>query len=346
MIINIEALRGLAALSVVLFHLNPLLEQAGLTGLGGGGVDIFFVISGFIMVHLSRVKPLEPAGFLVNRCLRIVPLYWLVTFTVFFAALIVPSLFKSVHSDIPTLLSSLFFVPVVQNDTVVNPVLFLGWTLNYEMFFYLLFAIALLIPHAALRLTLLVGTLAGLVVVAGVSETVSPLVAFYGNPLVLEFAFGIALAVGLDHAPAQSSDGAKISMLCVCLAALIACLLPSPALRDTYRIAVTGLPALVVVGSALLLERWGWSLNRPLVLALGKASYALYLTHIFITEAALAYARWMHADPVNAVAIAIAATTLAVLLAMVLSEKVEPPVRAWMQGTDTAHPRAKATQQS
>ena len=122
---SIQLLRFLAALAVIGVHL-PLINA------GGFGVDIFFFISGFI---ISYVTIRGRDHFLLKRIIRVVPIYWLLTFGVFGLAAIAPTLLNNTTADLVHLAKSLFFVPFDKNGSGLFPVLFVGWTLNYEMFF-------------------------------------------------------------------------------------------------------------------------------------------------------------------------------------------------------------------
>src|SRR6185437_14170487 len=132
---NIQALRAIAALLVVFVHLAVPVAALGVAPFGAGGVDLFFVISGFIMVYTTVGRPISGAEFLGRRIVRIVPLYWLLTLAVFGIALIAPTLLQFTTASWGQLLKSLFFIPFAKANGDVQPVLFLGWTLNYEMFF-------------------------------------------------------------------------------------------------------------------------------------------------------------------------------------------------------------------
>ena len=132
---NIQVLRFLAAFSVMMVHL-PIF------GFGAWGVDIFFVISGFIMMYVTEFNE---RNFFIKRIIRIVPLYWILTLGVFSVAFFFPDLLNNTTASLDHLIKSLFFIPFDKNGTGHFPVLFLGWTLNFEMIFYLLFSISLFI---------------------------------------------------------------------------------------------------------------------------------------------------------------------------------------------------------
>ena len=147
---NLQALRAFAALNVVLFHLIGASASYGFRvdhlkifeGWGFNGVDIFFVLSGFIMVYIQKDKTISPIAFFIDRITRIAPLYWLLTGTVLALAYVFPSIFRSDVSNIKIhSLASIFFMS--QSLLGKMPVLYDGWTLEYEMLFYLSIAIGL-----------------------------------------------------------------------------------------------------------------------------------------------------------------------------------------------------------
>ena len=130
----IQVLRFFAAFSVMMVHL-PII------GFGIWGVDIFFVISGFIMMCVTENNQ---KNFLIKRIIRIVPLYWILTLGVFSIAIFYPDLLNNTTANFEHLIKSLFFIPFDKNGSGHFPILFLGWTLNFEIIFYILFSISLI----------------------------------------------------------------------------------------------------------------------------------------------------------------------------------------------------------
>jgi len=167
-----------------------------------------------------------------------------------------------------------------------------GWTLNYEMFFYCLFAASLLVT-AAYRVPILVLTLVGLVAFGSVFTPASPLSIAYTSPLLLEFAFG-ALVGSLHVTGRLGRLDRTAGWFLICAGTAIGTfsasfVLPRPLVDfDTspLRVATYGIAAVLIVVGALTLERTGTNARRrgwlPVILGLiGDASYALYLTHLF-----------------------------------------------------------------
>jgi peptidoglycan/LPS O-acetylase OafA/YrhL len=179
----IQALRFLAALMVVGAHLIP-----GFDTIGQHGVDVFFVISGFVMVYSSEElfsKPQAAKQFMWRRICRIVPLYWLMT-----AVVAASGNYSWQH-----IATSLFFIPSVWPDapSPMLPVLTVGWTLNVEMFFYLLFAAWISMPRRIAVPGVCVTLL--LVFMLGNYFPLSTAVAAYWtSPKLLEFALGALIA--------------------------------------------------------------------------------------------------------------------------------------------------------
>jgi peptidoglycan/LPS O-acetylase OafA/YrhL len=304
MLVNVQMLRALAAFAVVLVHVEPLAVRAGLPErslhFGTTGVDLFFVISGMIMVVTTADGRQTPLGFLRNRLTRIAPLYWSITLLVFAMALLSPALLQSTTADPVHLLKSLAFVPYVRPSGDVNPIVFVGWSLNYEMMFYLLFALGLLWRRrwAGVAAT-------GLVLVASVFAALwlkpsDPVLGFYSQPMVLEFAAGMALGLLLPRLRfgrrwrwAAAAAGATAFGL----------MLASSALWPGQRIWAVPVLATAVVAAAVAAERGGLAVRQGWILLLGAASYAVYLTHFFCTQTVIKAAERLSLGPALSVAL-------------------------------------------
>jgi len=325
-LVNIQALRALAALLVVLFHLSTLTAAFGVTerelAFAANGVDLFFVVSGFIMVYTTDRAPTTPAAFLKNRVARVVPLYWAITLLVFGLALVAPSLFQRTDADVADLVRSLFFIPFERPDGTMRPTLFVGWSLNYEMFFYLVFAAALGLGGRRGMLPIAVAAIVALVIGgawAGVSER--SIAGFYSSPKMLEFAAGMAIARLEPHLP--PSRRAAVIAIVVGLAVLVV----APLLLGGGASTLAALIAcsLILVG-ALCTERAGIVARSPLVTRLGDASYSLYLTHPFVTQAVVKLWALSGRNPLAAVVGVGVAIAAACVLALLTWRWVELPL--------------------
>lgn len=259
--LSIHYLRAVAALMVVVYHVfsHRLVIAANPDHVLWlkDGIAIFFVISGFVMVSSTSHAPFRPLDFFRRRLLRIVPLYWFLTC---WYALITS------HMDWPHLLHSLLFLPEADATGATKfPVIDAGWTLNLEMAFYGLFALSMMLPRRAAvwSLCFLLALLASL---QGLRDTGMP-TRFYLSPFWWDFIAGMLIARLNIRAPAW------------CLPLGFALLAFGPLLFDT-RLLATSLPAALIVASARSLDGVLRSWRLPVML--GEASYAIYLTHLFL----------------------------------------------------------------
>lgn len=272
---SIQALRGIAALFVVLEHIRFL-------NCGAFGVDIFFCISGF-MILFSTQKSTE--HFLSKRLIRILPFYWLMTLATYAILLLVPGLFAQTEADPVFLLKSLFFIPFDVGGGVLQPLLRIGWTVNCEIFFYLLFYISLKISHKY-RGLICSGLLLGVVMLAALFPSASPFLSFYGDPVMLEFILGM-IAEHICHRLYTLYMSGRLPRLLLPLSFVTATLcfgglLMTRQYADAIgfrRPLLWGLPALVILLCFFLI---GLYLKMPVPLTrLGDISFSLYLLHYY-----------------------------------------------------------------
>lgn len=344
MIANVQLLRGLAALAVAFHHTRFTIHGAHTEF---HAVPLFFVISGFIMSHISQD---EARNFFVRRLIRIVPLYWLATLCFALldhsgmldrpgtAAAIAAGLHRSPQIpawwspqlagiDVVALIKSLLFIPYLNANGDVQPVLGQGWTLNLEMFYYLVFAASIgLGGRLAPLLTTL--TLAVIMMLAAVSGCTAVACSFYGHAYGTYFLLGIlcfylwrALPRPLPRSAAWFIVPASIAIFTIFIAWSVS---PST-LAEVQAAATFGstMPTLVVFCS-LLMHNVGLRCEFRVPMLLGAASYAVYLTHTFVTEAMFAASNKLAAlDPsqnMTAMAVAIGSS---VALAILIHKTVE-----------------------
>jgi exopolysaccharide production protein ExoZ len=324
---NIQALRAAAALLVVFVHLDVFLKQIGYRPFGAGGVDLFFVISGFIMVYTTYGRPVHAVDFLLSRITRIVPIYWLITFAVFGVALLAPALVQGTTADPVQLLKSLVFVPFVKSSGAVQPVLFSGWTLNFEMFFYALFAVGLAFANRRLGIAAVVGSLAALVVAGAVLHPANVAAEFYTRPVILEFAGGMLLCLLVQRRTSQAVSHAFHAVwIAVGMIALLAIVVLPDRLPDVSSVITTGIPAIACVAAAVLLNQSGVVTANRVLLLLGNASYSIYLTHPFVTQAAQKLVVRSGLDPLKAIVMIPVTLALVCVLGVIVYHAVELPL--------------------
>jgi len=268
---SLQYLRAIASLFVVYSHTVLQVEEyfPRLYEFGGFGVDIFFVISGFIMVYIARPSD-TPTRFLRSRAKRVIPLYWFFTLLMALILFFAPNLFKSSVFDLGQTIMSFLFIPHFSTPypNMVWPILAPGWSLNYEMFFYLVFAIALLLPEKW-RITAISLVIAAAFIIAHSTPPGNPWNEFFRDSIVLEFILGMLLAKAFLMGFQLPRVVAYI--LFFTGIALLLIKYPIP------RIFTWGIPSLMVV-MGMLYSRLP---ANEFFVALGDSSYALYLTHIF-----------------------------------------------------------------
>ena len=186
-IISIQLLRFFAASLIVLTHARG---EYNFTQFGVFGVDIFFIISGFI---ISVVTKENIDWFFVKRLIRIVPLYWFFTIILTLIAYFYPALLRTSEFNIPHIISSLFFFPYWTENTQFMPILKLGWTLNYEILFYLLFYISMKINHAFREIICSFFILSIVISNYLFAFQDNSALIFYSDSILLEFIFGMMI---------------------------------------------------------------------------------------------------------------------------------------------------------
>lgn len=288
-VVPIQALRAAAALSVALVHFSTVYWQTlGQSGLGplypmAAGVDLFFVISGFVMVYSSEPlfgKPGAPVTFVRNRLARIVPIYWLTT-------TIAICLMRE-HFDLRSLFGSYFFIPLGNGNGSVNPLYGVGWTLNFEMYFYSVFALCLFFRRG-IALALLVGALLSAVVFGRTLAPQSAPLLVWTDPIIVEFLFGALIAV-LYRRAAMLPNSVRLVMFAAAIITIWQ--FHAAELPSHYRWAQWGIPAAMIVAACVLgTQRWTESRLGFAAKNLGDASYSLYLLHgvVLVLAATVAY---------------------------------------------------------
>lgn len=287
---TIQALRAIAALLVVFGHAAHETEaigpRVGLPAIDpsflhwGIGVDIFFVISGFIMVHTSADLFGRPGAwriFLARRIARIVPLYWLLTSVLLLGSLVAPRLLNVPVGDWQHVLASYLFVPSLRGGDETRPVMALGWTLNLEMFFYVLFAGAMLLPLKRGMIALALA-ITGFALAGAFLRPTQVQLAFWTQQIILEFLFGCLLAL-VHRQGVRLPATSAVLLVALGFAGMVKAhgldaegMIP-PALR-------WGIPAVLIVGGAAF-YRGAPPRLALLLTGLGNASYSLYLFHPF-----------------------------------------------------------------
>lgn len=314
---NLQVLRGISALLVCCFHLKGRLNFNNLKlgdflfGNGSIGVPIFFVISGFIMVYTTKkITAANPMSaikdFLLKRLIRIVPLYYTLTF----AWMLFGGNFGSYFygENFQRLWHSLLFIP--QKD--VFPVLFLGWSLNYEMFFYVVFAASFLFATKRYQIVTLffITTIAAGFIFKSQHAWIQMVTSF----LNIHFLIGIILGLYYERISLKNNWLLILSVAAIALFGL-----------HYFEVITVGayISPLVIgllVGSAIMFDRY-FDVKPPrFLVTLGDISFSLYLVHPFVE---ILMRRFKTVDPLVSAVIFLTEVVLSVLLSKISYEVIE-----------------------
>jgi exopolysaccharide production protein ExoZ len=284
---NIQALRGVAALLVLLSHAslyesrtdsNQILPNS-LFELGGAGVDLFFVISGYVMMLISGFGSsgiVQARNFFTRRAARIYPLYWFFTLVVILIVSVQPQLINR-EGGISQLSywKSFFLIPDVEKAPLVGQ----GWTLIHEMYFYIAFSVIVIFKNKTRYYVIGLWVLLLILFNSVFEPPNTPAFKIITNQLTFEFIFGCLVAIlqKMDIMNwGKTAFFGGIAFLCM-----------NPEHMDASRVLWFGLPSTLIVYGAVAMEK-----KQQLVLPLwlrktGDISYSLYLSHVFVLSVCL-----------------------------------------------------------
>ncbi|MBS7816120.1 acyltransferase family protein [Wohlfahrtiimonas chitiniclastica] len=324
MIINIQALRAFAAIIVVLFHAHFAVEHQNfewsawdiltlnVRKWGSFGVDLFFIISGYLMFMINDKKPRSPCAFMLNRIERIVPMYWFLTLSLFMIYHLIPAFFSDMEYGFGKLISSLSFVSMHFHYDF--PALYVGWTLEYEMTFYALFALTLCMTMTQYKRWCVLTFIMIVCVVFGLYRSVA-----------LEFILGGAIFIGMQWGRTKFSWYQKhVYWLLFLLSFCFVMIVPKP--NDAWRFMIWGIPAAIMFISILLVN----DLKSKVLQQLGNASYSIYLMQVPMLPLGIkAFAQWM--PNTDGLIVFLVLTILSILAGYICYWVIERPLNAFCQ---------------
>lgn len=330
-LLTIQYLRGIASAMVVVHHIrNPwpnLYNPFETFDMGEAGVDIFFIISGVVMYVSSRVE--LPAVFAGLRLIRVAPLYWILTLCAA-ALLLLSGGAKPGFALVNDVALSAMFVPHHSSvfPGTIWPVLNPGWTLYFEMFFYLIFAIGLFFRKPLMISLCLISLLVVLGLFVSTDESIfhsytHPFL-MYTHPLMLEFAGGIVLGWLFLNG--------RIPNVWLLLPIGFLALFAAHVLRLPYLFLQNGLCAALIMLGAVAAERSFKIPDVRWLQLLGDASYSIYLTHaltLFVVRRL--FLRLPLEGVLQFASFAILAATASLLVGFVVYFKVERPMTRWLR---------------
>jgi len=335
---SVQVLRAVAALMVTIAHaveeakyffgFRPGFDTISL----GKGVDLFFVISGFIIFYSSRslfARPGAVGTFAYNRLSRVAPLYYLFTTLMVLVVVFLPSGVKEARFDLGQIVTSYAFIPFERYDGRIAPILSLGWTLNYEIFFYGLFSLVMWLP-ARRAAAACVALLVGLAVVGVFVPDAAPApFRFWTHNIILEFAMGIGIAVAYGAWGKRFARSGWIAAVPAVIGAagLYILNLETPPI-DLPRFLSAGVPAALILGAAVLLAPASVELAAPRwMTALGDSSYSLYLSHRFVQRPIqILVTQWSAGSAVSGILYVVLAVAVAIAAGHAIFLMLEQPL--------------------
>jgi exopolysaccharide production protein ExoZ len=322
---NVELLRAIAASWVVLTHASGWVTAQGIAHFGSSffsfgfvGVDIFFAISGFVITLSYMSRPVSFVKFMWARVLRIVPLYW--TVTLLTALVAVVYLASGARSDAFSAMSpgwvfaSMAFVS--QSLFGISPVVYQGWTLELEMAFYLLFGAAIYLSKGRKALIFSILTLA-LVFVCGLQ---------WLPTIVLEFCFGILVALFLTRAPKTTKGTLAIAVLASSLGLIGLWISLTGGFAEEWRFAALGIPSALVLLAAVMFPQ----VDSAWINSIGSASYGIYLWQVLAIPISAPLALMLFGDQLPTTLVLVPLLTT-MLVGVVSDRYFDQPVRAWLK---------------
>lgn len=282
---SIQALRGVCAVFVILAHIRFVTSGGSAVNRffyisGGLAVNIFLCISGFVIMFSTHR---DSSHFLMKRLIRLLPLYYLMTLGTYAVMLLFPKLFEQSRPDPVFLIKSLLFLPFDIGGGAVQPLLRVGWTINCEIFFYLVFWLSMKISRRFRGLICSL-ILLGVIALAQVVPNPSVELSFWGSVEMVDFVLGILCYYGAKGIYRLYAAG-RLPGFCSALGFLLSLLGFFCLFSLEYRYNLAGWMRDLLFGSlaalvVLSVFTAGLTLKAPrLFTRLGDISYSIYLIH-------------------------------------------------------------------
>lgn len=344
---TLQVLRAVAVLLVVHSHLID--RQPGhawqahffyLQNYGSVGVDIFFVISGFIITIVSRhyAQKGQAGLFFLKRAIRVIPVYWLVSlFVIIHYLLNDPAHLPAA----PVLWKTFLFFPFFDKTIFTEPIIFIGWTLSFEMLFYLVVAISMRVSSKRYIIITILFFIAT-ITIQYFSRSSKSMLVFLGNPIILEFLLGIG--GGLLYLRREKPGPALFGVMLVTGAGwLLATIftgyhdisqasLTMEGQLSLWRVFIWGIPSALLVTGAAILERKTRLPVSSFWVNMGNASYSIYLIHIpFLQALYMRWDRWGISTWIWPDMLIIIMLVLILLAGYIFYSFIERPLLHWLQ---------------
>lgn len=274
MLQNIQILRAVAAIMVIIHHSVQTSNNYGyatnltsrIENWGASGVDIFFVISGFIMVYIDNNRPTGGWNFIIQRFTRISPSYYFLTLVLASILLVKPDIFNALEFDYLSLFHSMSFTSIFL--TGQNPILFVGWTIEYEMMFYVIFALSIALTKNQVTKITLASVIIIALILIGVSN------------IAINFITG--MLIGLIYCKKIKFDTKRLIPIIFIIGIILHSItlfivFPDGSRSLDNRLFYFGLSSAMIVFACLFLKQT----NNNFITKIGDASYSIYLIQVF-----------------------------------------------------------------
>ncbi len=331
---NIQALRGIAVFMVILYHFVTIEEKYGndniispsFFSLGIYGVDLFFIISGFIMVwvtqtsfqNINKIK-----RFLYHRATRIYPTYWFFTTIILIVFLIKPSMINNAHGNKADIIESFLLIPY-KNALLLN----VAWTLVYEMFFYFIFTIILFFKKEFL-LYIAPSIVLGLVLLNIVvpNYTVDNIyISFVYSPYFIEFFIGVIIGLTFIYQDFKKYKYVMFGFISLLFIISIFNGDMNGYRLDVWNILMISIPLALFFYLMVLAEIKYKIILPTIVQYIGNASYSIYLSHISVLSVLGLIWRKMYLNDFSNILMFVIMIPLTIISGYIFYKIIEKPV--------------------
>ena len=336
----IQLLRGIACLLVAFLHISETYLSTyhtfflgNIFKFGGAGVDIFFVLSGFIITYSNSqflTKSSSIIKFLKKRIIRIFPIYWIIISFLLLMQVALPFFYRTHYQFAGTnLLSTYLLLP---NHNMVNGV---SWTLTNELFFYIIFTIALLVPQKKYSIILLFIYL-GILLLFPILPLSKNLINNFTDsilfPMNIEFLLGIIIVLLMDKLPKNWCTPLLITGVALFIFGAILTNSGKQVFTNSYnRVLLFGLPSFIIILAVVKYELTTKIYIHNLFIKLGDASYSIYLFHLPLVAAFFKIIVKFNITNYTQVLILIAGLLIIICyMGIAIYEKIEIPIIKWL----------------
>ena len=268
----LQVIRFVAACFIIIYHIGIFGER------GYFGVEIFNILSGFLLIYSTETINKENK-YLLKRLIRIVPLYWTLTLVAYVIICMKPSLSVMSEPNLIYLIKSLLFIPFVNGDGFNVPILAVGWTLNYEIIFYIIFYIAMKINYNKRAFVLIILKIIFIIINSLLHG--SYLYIYYSNIYILEFCLGIISYYIIRCFEYDCDKWVRIALYIVSLALLVYLVCDFGGDSNIHRLFRLGIPTMILfINLVLVFKKYHFN---TFIIKLGNMTYSIFLIEYFTT---------------------------------------------------------------